>query len=461
MQREKVFFCSVAALEIVTYTFSFLVSGLAAKVETRLRRNVRQELYGNIFREKLGIPGRRGYGETISLFRNECEDLVIYVMEYYRQLPTIFLSAAILAVMLYINPVFAVISIVPAFGMVFLTKYLEKHIVANREAARRSTSEITSYLENLFRNIEYFKLAADTDKLGDIFAEKCRKRARNERRDSILDKTLSVISENSAGLVMGFVLLAAIPLYRRNAFSVGEFVMFEYYYAFLSSLPNAVGRLIRRYKQFTVAVRRLETEETGGCEGRAQYSGGRLWVCVESPEMRYEIEACRGNVILIRGGNENQRSTLLQRLFQICTDDLEGIASRYVPGQPVLFNGSVEENIRFGEPYLEEKMNRVLQETDLAEDIREFENGIRKSVGKYGGTVSGGQRKRISIARALYGGADILFLDGLSEAVDRKTEEILVSSILKYPEKIIFVASDSEIMVEKASRIMNAAGFSI
>ena len=446
ISREKYFYISVVLLEIVTYTFSFIVSGLAkkdifnllegspvtmgiysfpvliglnvaipllincvkqvnaglaAKLEVRFRRNIKQNLYENVFQEKLGTAHERGYGEIVSLFRNECEDLVSYLMEYYYQLSTISLSIAILIVMVSVNPFFAVISIVPTFGMVFLIKYLEKRIVANRRAARQSTGEITEYLENMFAHIEYFKLAADSDKLAGIFEEKCRKRAGDEVKDRVLDKALSGFSENSAGVVMGIVLLTAIPLYRRNVLSVGEFVMFEYYYAFLASLPDAVGRLVRRHKQSMVSIHRLQMPASDSYKGDAVYSQGVLRVDVECPGRVCEIKAHDGEVILIRGGNESERSMVLQRLFQVCIDCLSEVSCKYVSGQPVLMNDSVVNNICFGEPYSEECMNRVLAETDL------------------------------------------------------RTEEILISNILEQTEKIIFVASDSVSMLEKATQIVN------
>lgn len=499
---EKGFYYCVILLEIITYTFSFLISGLAkkdifnllegkpvtmgvhsfsllivlnvtipllincvkqinsglvAKIEIRLKRNIKQNLYENVFQEKLGVSRSRGYGETVSLFRNECEDMVSYLMEYYYQLPKIFLSIAILIVMVCINPIFAIISIVPTFGMILLIKFLEKHIVANREAARKSASEITTYLENLFSNVEYFKLAADSDKLGNIFEMKCKKRARNEIRDRVLDKVLSVISENSASLVMGIVLLVAIPLYRRNLFSVGEFVMFEYYYAFLASLPDAVGKLIRRHKQSIVSADRLQAVECDTYNGSAEYGNGELKINVEYLDRKYTVRVSDRNVVLIKGGNESERSILLQRMFQVCLEQVKGLNCSYVPSQPVLFHDSVMNNICMGMSYSEEKMKQVLFKTDLAADIEEFEDGIDKNVGKHGGAVSGGQKKRISIARALYGETDLLFLDGLSEAVDKRTEQILISNILENPKGIIFVASDSESILGKVSQMIDIA----
>ena len=87
---------------------------------------------------------------------------------------------------------------------------------------------------------------------------------------------------------------------------------------------------------------------------------------------------------------------------------------------------------------------RVIQAVDLLEDIGNFAEGMQKNVGKMGTAVSGGQRKRIGLARALYLKDAILFVDGLAEAVDKKTEKVLIANILNASDRIIFVASDSE-----------------
>ena len=99
-------------------------------------------------------------------------------------------------------------------------------------------------------------------------------------------------------------------------------------------------------------------------------------------------------------------------------------------------------------------MEKVLELTALTEDIKQFPEGIHKDAGKQGGAVSGGQRKRIGIARALYFDAEILFIDGLAESVDRGTEKLLASNIIKLTDKIIVVASESDLLQERAARIV-------
>lgn len=104
-------------------------AGLAAKAESRMRKNAKLELLSGVLNRRPGDGEGRKYGETFSLYRNECEDLVSCRMEYYRQLPRLTLCAAILAVMLGVNPLFAAISLIPALLILLLIRRLDRRIL--------------------------------------------------------------------------------------------------------------------------------------------------------------------------------------------------------------------------------------------------------------------------------------------------------------------------------------------
>ena len=527
--RDTAFFGAVILIETVTYTTSFLISGLAkkdifnclegkettlgisslsvlillntaiplvinlvkqintglaAKVENRMRENAKLALLSNILNQQPEVERSWKYGETVSLYRNECEDLVSCRMEYYRQLPRLTLCAAILVVMLRVNPLFAAISLIPALLILVLIRRLDRHILMWRETARKSTSEVTEFLENVFGHMEYFRLAAGQKKMEELFREKCERRADREIRDRLLDGVLSVISENASAFVLGIVLLTALPLYRNGQLSVGELVMFEYYYAFLASLPDSAGRLIRRHRQAEVAERRLEAVNARTPQTETQYTetqqvgtllqieedaasgiAGGLLISVDSPQGRIDLSVRFGETILISGRQEGDRSRMLRRLFWLCTERLPAVPAALVPADPVLFQTSIQDNICFGELFSQERLDQVMELTGLKQDFEKDRSEIERSAGKMGAAVSGGQRKRIGIARALYtcmsqrdfkNGADgyLLFIDGLEEAVDEKTGDLLISHVLNRPDAITVVASDSERLRGCAAQIL-------
>ncbi|CAG2116509.1 unnamed protein product, partial [Medioppia subpectinata] len=90
----------------------------------------------------------------------------------------------------------------------------------------------------------------------------------------------------------------------------------------------------------------------------------------------------------------------------------------YAPQESWAFIASVRQNILFGSQYNEEKYNRVVKACALDTDFQLLPFGDKTLVGERGLALSGGQKARISLARALYHSADIYLLDDPLSAVD-------------------------------------------
>lgn len=92
----------------------------------------------------------------------------------------------------------------------------------------------------------------------------------------------------------------------------------------------------------------------------------------------------------------------------------------YVPQKPWVFSGTVRDNITFGQKYKQSKFLTVIKACDLENDINTFPHGDQTVVGERGVLLSGGQRARVGLARALYADGDVYLLDDPLSAVDAK-----------------------------------------
>ena len=97
---------------------------------------------------------------------------------------------------------------------------------------------------------------------------------------------------------------------------------------------------------------------------------------------------------------------------------------------PWVESGTLKDNILFGMPFRESRYRKVLQACALAKDIELLADGDLTEVGPKGVTLSGGQRWRVALARALYSRAGILILDDVLSAVDTHVGRIIVNEVL-------------------------------
>ncbi|TPX49645.1 hypothetical protein SeMB42_g02545 [Synchytrium endobioticum] len=108
--------------------------------------------------------------------------------------------------------------------------------------------------------------------------------------------------------------------------------------------------------------------------------------------------------------------------------DYHGVA--YVAGIPWLQCATVRENILFGLPFDPDRYAAVVNACALTRDFEQFENGDQSEIGERGINLSGGQKARISLAKAAYSYAKVILLDDVLSAVDAPTARHLVTEAI-------------------------------
>lgn len=176
-----------------------------------------------------------------------------------------------------------------------------------------------------------------------------------------------------------------------------------------------------------------------------------------------------GETTAIIGGTGSGKSTiinLIPRFFDVTSGEIlvDGIDVRemkkaelrerigYIPQKGVLFSGTVKSNIKYGRPNakMEEvkEAARIAQATDF---INKLEDGYDSHIAQGGSNVSGGQKQRLAIARALVTNPDIYIFDDSFSALDFKTD-------YKLREELQKVTKDSTVIIvaQRIGTILNA-----
>ena len=128
----------------------------------------------------------------------------------------------------------------------------------------------------------------------------------------------------------------------------------------------------------------------------------------------------------------------------------------YVDQENFLFSDKIINNVCFkGKENDEQKAIEALKMANVYDAVVKFDNGIDTVLGERGVSVSGGQKERLSIARALYTDPKILILDDSLSAVDAKTEKEIIHMIKEYrKDKITILSSNRISSIKNADKII-------
>ena len=125
--------------------------------------------------------------------------------------------------------------------------------------------------------------------------------------------------------------------------------------------------------------------------------------------------------------------------------------------QVMLFDGSVEANVAYGEMERasREELEQAVRGANAMEFVEDLPEGVETSIGAKGGRLSGGQRQRIAIARAMLKDAPILILDEATAALDTESERLVQDALERLmPDRTTLVIAHRLSTIEHADQVL-------
>ena len=142
-----------------------------------------------------------------------------------------------------------------------------------------------------------------------------------------------------------------------------------------------------------------------------------------------ENEDTKACMLALNNKSYEQFTKSVQNQDPISVVNISGTIS-YVQQNPWILNQTVRDNILLGENEDKARYHQTIKSCQLVKDFQVFEGGDLTQIGEKGSSLSGGQKARISMARAVYANRDIILMDDPLSALDAHTKKQVFEQVL-------------------------------
>jgi ABC-type multidrug transport system fused ATPase/permease subunit len=446
-------FCAVyLASVIVSYLSSFISCVVTQKVVFRIRVSLLRRIQTLPAR----YHGNSQVGET--LYRIEQD--VDRVAELSGDILPLTIQMVIMGVMVLVTMgilnwhlTLVIVPLLPIFYV--LQRRYATRLKEAADSVQNQSGKIAAFLQEHLAGMLQLQLLNRTGTQGRKFARLAAEGARFQVRQRATEMSFGGASISVIVLGVGLILGYGGYEVTRRTLTVGGLVAF-YGYVFrlfapvgiaidLQSRLQRVGASIRRILEITngdphdLQIAGRESMRPLLCDIKPELEFRSVWFCYNENrpvlrDMSFRIEA--GESVAVVGLNGSGKSTiglLATRLYEptagsilVGGQDIRQVGRRslratltLVPQDPVLFDETIRENLLYGNPRATGKdLETVAALTQLDRVLRTLPRGLDEPLGPLGGRLSGGEKKRLALARTLLQQPRILIVDEITSALD-------------------------------------------
>jgi ATP-binding cassette subfamily B protein len=430
----------------------------------KIQHDLRMDATRSLIAMEASYYDMRQTGQIMSVLSsdvNQLEDVVSDSSTSIIRIVVTFLTAFLilvfmswkLAIVLF-GPIILIVPIVYWFSTTVQRKYRKQ---------RESTGDITAVLENLISGIAVVQAynaeaweAQRVERESGSYKEQAMEASKDRNR---FVPMIYVV----AGIAFGLLVTAGGWLAKEGDITTGQLVTFLLISTRMTMPMFIFGILVNQLQRGEAAARRvfaaIDLEPTiVDAEDATALLGPIESIEFKDVHFTYpntstkvlsgiSFSVAGGQFLGVMGHTGAGKTTILKLLMRYYVPDsgevlingndinnytLESVrdAIGFVSQDPFLFYGTIRDNVRYNQEATEEELGTALQLAGALEFVEELEDGMETMVGDRGAKLSGGQRARVSLARALLKKPSLLILDEASSALDAETERRIQENLL-------------------------------
>ena len=493
LKQDQATIIQQGGLMLLTTTLDLVLSVTAVrfvgKFSAGLARDLRLSMFNKIQRFSTQDFQKFGTSSYINRTTRDIQSLsqtIGFSMNLILMAPLMFIGSIVLAMRMNFELSLVLLGSIPFLGIaiVLMTISVSKGFTTLRQTTDRLTQIIRDTLTGI-RVIRAFNKSEYELKRYDEVNEGYRKLLFNLNVKFSLITPIMMITINFANLA---VVLVGANLVQGLQLDIGSLMAVIQYSALVLVSLLMFAFIFVMVPQGLVAARRINevldqknvqtfVENERGLEKIETVEFNNISFKYEGAEKEMlkdvNFTAKTGEKIAIIGSTGAGKSTLMNLLLRFLDAssgellyngvNIQDYTEKelrqqiaFVPQNRMLFSGTIRENLKFGnENATDEEMIEALKLAEAWEFVSSLEDGLDSRVEQKGDNFSGGQKQRLSIARALVKKASVHIYDDSFSALDAKTEARLRNNLKKINEdSIVFVVAQRITSVTDATRII-------
>ena len=475
----------VLLISLIGVSMTILLGYCCARISTAITRDIRNDIFDHAQRFTAYEFNRFGISSMITRTNNDAFQIQMFVNVLLRtalMTPIMFVASIIMTARASLPLSGIIVATIPLIIIgVFIVAKISKPISENQQASLDCLNRISR--ENLsgIRVIRAFDNDAYEQQRFDETNGKFTGYSKKLFKLMMMTSPIFFLLMNVAGLCIYWV---ASLLIQGGSLPLGQLVAFMDYLFHAMFSIMLFCTVFMMYPRAEVSAKRIEavfdTVPLVHNDGKQLDGNQEGTICFDHVTFVYpdgeepvlkdvSFSAKKGETIAFIGSTGSGKSTLVNlipRFYDVSEGSIriDGVDIReydvyelrsrlgVIPQKAFLFNGTIADNIRFGKPdAIEEEIIQAAKTAQAYDFIMEKEHGFEEEITEGATNVSGGQKQRLSIARALVRKPDIYVFDDSFSALDFKTDATLRKDLKK-------VTANSIVMVvaQRISSIMDA-----
>lgn len=452
---------------VIFVSVQILYSFLAATIVKRVLTDVKGNAIESILNLSIGGFRHSNSSNYISLLTNHIEDLEKDLLNSWITLMDMLVMLIFSIIMLFVyNPIIGGVSLIATMFSLVIPALLSNYgniLKLNYSKKQEELTKFTKDLLNGFNLIKEYKVECNI------------KKKYNEKNE---DVEFGRYKYNFAlGIIMGIsmflgyiifftVIIVGLMLSVNNSITVGTLIAcVNLSNGLVNPVMNGLQQIFR-IKSIKGVANKFDIKEESVRNRNIEINQPIRKIELKNVSYNYgndrgirniNLTFERGKKYLLVGTSGSGKSTILKLLAgyyddfdgEILINDIDirkiqedslSKVSAIVNQDSFLFDGTIEENIRFFQHVDEKWIDQAIEQAKLQDVINRYHDNIKVDVGEDGNKISGGEKQRIALARALARKSEVLLLDEATSNLDNGLSGLIEKNILETKKMVVSIS---------------------